>query len=66
MAVTMATSHLMTGRFILIFGLNSSIFILSFGEIVANILLLVIFLNIFDQLWQISTNIGYLIGTVCG
>ena len=32
MAVTMATSHLMTGRYILILGLNSLIFILSFGE----------------------------------
>ena len=32
MAVTMETSHQMTGRYIPIFGLNSSIFILSFGE----------------------------------
>ena len=32
MAVTMATSHLMTGRFILIFDLNFLIFILFFGE----------------------------------
>ena len=33
MAVTMATSHLMTGKYIPIFGLNSLIFILSFGEL---------------------------------
>jgi len=32
-AVTMAASHLMTGRYIPHFGLNSLIFILSFGEI---------------------------------
>ena len=32
-AVTMVTSHLMTGRYIPHFGLNSLIFILSFGEI---------------------------------
>ena len=32
MAVTMATSHLMTGRCILIFGLNSLIFILHSGN----------------------------------
>jgi len=31
-AITMATSHLMTGRYILHFGLNSLIFILSFCE----------------------------------
>ena len=32
-AVTMATSHLMTGRYIPHFDLNSLIFLLSFGEI---------------------------------
>ena len=32
MAITMTTSHVMTGRWIPIFGLNSLIFILSFGE----------------------------------
>ena len=30
--VTMATSHLMTGRYIPHFGLNSLIFIFSFGK----------------------------------
>ena len=33
MVVTMATSHLVTGRYIPIFGLSSLIFILSFGKI---------------------------------
>jgi len=32
-AVTMATSHLMTGRYVPHFGLNSLIFILSLAEI---------------------------------
>ena len=33
LAVAMATSHVITGRYILIFGLNSFIIILSFSEV---------------------------------
>ena len=35
--VTMATSHLMTGRHVSIFGLNSLIFILSISEFSFNL-----------------------------
>lgn len=77
MNVAMVTSHLMTGMYIPIFPLNFFMFILFLGEfscflphngndIAETLFPTVCNLSFIFLYRQILTNVGYLIGTVCG